>query len=610
MLAGAAHFDRPDLVARLQAAETRLQGSELAVVIVGEFKKGKSSLVNAICGFDVCPVDEVMATSVPTVVRYGAVARATVTTRSPEDPPESGVTRELPLSDLDAFISERPNDASAPIVEKVEIEVPSPLLATGITLIDTPGVGGLDSAAAVTALTALRWAEAVLFVTDATQELTAPELEYLVQVKDQCPNVTCIMTKVDLFGEWRRIAELDRNHLRSHGLDVPILELSSVLERLGAKAKDTELQAESGFPALRRYLDEKVIGPADQVAANAAARDVLFVLDQLTTQLSLQLEALVDPNRVGQLALQFEEARQGALALREQSARWQITLGDGIQDLTAGVENDVTRRIRAVILAGEQVIDNNDPMEIWDEFEPWLRKRVVQVAVENDAYLRERTAELVSKVVEHFTIPGLSAIEPADLARLALAELDRAAPTDQVMNDTRLEGLQQRGLTNLLAATRTGFSGTGIIAGIFHLAQVPMLAGAAATGVAGLAVGLVAVASIGLGRKVFGDMNRSEIAQRRAKAHMVFRRYVEEASFVLVKDARESLRLAQRTLRDQFTSFAKELEQSAGSAVLAAEQARHTGEDDRTTRLPELQAQLNRIIEVRAHVATLAGLKV
>ena len=261
-----------------------------------------------------------------------------------------------------------------------------------------------------------------------------------------------------------------------------------------------------------------------------------------------------------------------------------------------------------MILAGEQVVDNNDPMQIWDEFEPWLRKRIVQVAVENDAYLRDRTAELVAKVVGHFTIPGLTALEPEDLARLALAELDRSAPTDQVMNDTRLEGLQQRGLTNLLAATRTGFSGTGIIAGLFHLAQVPVLAGAAATGVAGLAAGLVAVASIGIGRKVFGDMNRSEVSQRRGKAHAVFRRYVEEASFVLVKDARESLRLAQRTLRDQFTDFARELEQSAGAAVLAAEQARKGGDVDRSTRLPELQTQLQRILEVRAHVGGLAGL--
>ena len=608
VLVGAAHFQRDDLVDRLRDAERRLRQPELAVVVVGEFKKGKSSLVNALSGFDLCPTDEVVATSVATIVRYGPRLLARVNLRPGEDPAAAAQHVDIRVQDVSSYISEGDGTLSANVTS-VELEVPSALLESGLALIDTPGVGGLDSAAAQAALTALNLAEAVIFVTDATQEITAPELDYLLRVRDRCPNVLCVMTKIDMFGEWRRIAEIDRGHLQQRGLAVPIIPVSCTLQALGVATADSELLTESGFESLQSHLLEYVIRPADSLAARAAARDVLYVLDQLAGQISGEIEAFADPSRVGKLRAQFEQARQAAGQLRQQSARWQVTLGDGMADLNAGVDNDVARRIRAILSEGEQALEANDPTEIWDEFETWIRRRVVDVAVDNDAYLQERTAELVKTVVEHFMVPGLSHLDPADLTRLALADIQRSTPADQLTAETTLAGLRQRGVANMLTATRTGFAGTSIIAGIFRLASAAPLAGAAglALGVAGAAAGIVAVASVGIGRKVLGDLRKGDLTQRRQKASLVFRRYVDEASFVLVKDAREALRVTQRSLRDRFAAFASELEAAANSAVVAADAARKGGEAASSTRVPELQGQLQRILEVRVEVAAMAA---
>jgi hypothetical protein len=350
-----------------------------------------------------------------------------------------------------------------------------------------------------------------------------------------------------------------------------------------------------------------IVAPADKLAARAAARDVLYVLDQLSAHLRAETEALTDPRRAEALVAEFEESRRVAGELREQSARWQVTLSDGIQDLSAGVEADIARRIRTVVQDGEQALEQNDPAEIWEEFEGWIRKRVVEVAVENERYLRERTSEVVARVVEHFHQPGLANLEGRDVAHLVLDELDRPLPTDQLIADTHLDGLQQRGFNNALVATRSALGGTGLLATVVHLAERLPFGGVAELGLVGAAASVVVVASVGLGRKVFGDSRRSELAGRRQKAAVVFRRYVDEASFVLAKDARESLRMTQRQLRDRFTALAAELEQTSTDAMRAADAARRAGDKARAERVPELQAQLEQVARVRARVVELAS---
>ena len=83
---------RADLVERLGAASRRLHHAEVTVLVAGEFKQGKSSLVNAIVNAPVCPVDDDVATAVATVIRYAESSEATITYDPPveegEEPPD------------------------------------------------------------------------------------------------------------------------------------------------------------------------------------------------------------------------------------------------------------------------------------------------------------------------------------------------------------------------------------------------------------------------------------------------------------------------------------------------------------------------------------------
>src|SRR5918911_1702591 len=71
-------YQRPDLARRLQQTRNRLADPNVRVLIVGEFKQGKSQLVNALVNAPVCPVDDDIATAVPTVVRYAETPGVTL----------------------------------------------------------------------------------------------------------------------------------------------------------------------------------------------------------------------------------------------------------------------------------------------------------------------------------------------------------------------------------------------------------------------------------------------------------------------------------------------------------------------------------------------------
>ena len=71
------------------------------------------------------------------------------------------------------------------------------MLAAGMQLVDTPGVGGLASVHNAATVAALPAADAVLFVSDAAQELSAPELDFLRAACSACPVVIEVVSKID-----------------------------------------------------------------------------------------------------------------------------------------------------------------------------------------------------------------------------------------------------------------------------------------------------------------------------------------------------------------------------------------------------------------------------
>lgn len=278
----AADAGRADLAKRLEQTRERLLDPDVRVIVVGEFKQGKSKLINALVNAPACPVDDDIATRVPTAVGYAEQTSAWVVVRKEDAAPApSGPQlerREVPIEELSDYVSERGNPGNERQIVSAEVRLPREILKGGLKLVDSPGVGGLDSSNAVATLSALSAAHAVLLVSDASQEYTEPEVQFLKHAMRISPNVAAVLAKTDLYPDWRHIEQLDRAHLLNAG-EVPIFSVSSDLRLLAAELQDRDLNDESGFPALVAHLRREVLGRAELIRERSAVHDLASVAE-------------------------------------------------------------------------------------------------------------------------------------------------------------------------------------------------------------------------------------------------------------------------------------------------------------------------------------------
>lgn len=586
-----APYRRPDLEARLRASLHRLRDDRTRVLVVGEFKQGKSLLVNGLVRAPVCPVFDDVATSVPTVVRYSAeptAALVRVVEQSDDgDPAAAKLERvELPIEELGRHITETGRPEHADRWRYAEIGIPRALLARGLEIVDTPGVGGLNSVHGAATVAELPSADAVLFVSDASQEYTAPELAFLKQAAAICPNVLCVLSKTDLYPEWPRIAELDRAHLERTGVDTDLLTVSSALRVHAIRNDDADADAESGFPELTEYLLDQVAGQADVLARRSTANDIAAVTEQLATALLAEQAGYTDPANAEAVIRELTEAKKHAVALKERSARWQHTLSDGIADLNADIDYDLRDRMRDIVReAEEEITKGGDPKKIWDQLATWVEQEVSAAVAANFLWTTQRARWLAGQVAEHFSggqepLPKIQTMTEDPLARVSEMELRLGEPF----------GVGQKALSGL----RGGYIGVLMFGMLGTIVGLPLISP--------FSIG----AGVLLGGKNYTDDRRRVYAKRQADAKAAIRRYADDVIFQGGKESRELLRRVQRDLRDYYTERAEETNRSLKESLASAEKSVRASKEEQARRLTEIPVELKRLADLRDRAFTLA----
>ena len=570
-------YQRPDLAVRARQALQRLHNPRVRVLVVGEFKQGKSMLVNALVNAPICPIDDDISTSVPTVVRYAEDPSVTLVrgTRGNGDADEREERTQVSVERLASHVSEAGNPGNHAGLKYAEVGIPRHILADGLELVDTPGVGGLGSVHGSATMAMLPGADAVLLVSDAAAEYSRPELEFLRQAGLVCPNVACVLTKIDLYLQWQRIAELDRGHLATVGIDAEILPTSSVLRLHAVRARDHALNAESGFPALVTFLRERVLGQSERLANRAAANDVVTITGQLATSMRAELAACEDPERTHRLVAELERARQRAADLRDRSARWHQVLNDGIADLNADVDHDLRDRTRAIVREAETLLEGADPAKIWDQFAGQVQDQAAAAVAANFLWASQRARWLAAQVADLFAEDGAHLLPQLRTASAGvpetIAEMDRPGGEKFGVGQKAFIGLRGGYMGTLMAGMYSTFMGLTLLN--------PFSA----------AAGLL------MGGKMMRDEGRRLLDRRRMEAKNTVRRYVDDVSFQVGKQSRDMLRYMQRELRDYFVARSEELVRSAEESLIAAERAMQAGEAERQQRIADLQAELERI---------------
>ena len=308
----AGELSAADIVRESEDLGERLASGRLFVTCLGQFKRGKSTLLNALLGRTILPAGVVPVTSVVTIVRYGAETKAVVRY-------VDGRHDTIEASALNQFVSESHNPDNEKMVAAVEVFTPSDILAGGLCLVDTPGLGSVSVAGSNITRQFVPHVDAALVVLGIDPPITEDEIRLVEEVAKETQTLIFVLNKADKSPHDDVIeARTYTERLLSERLRRPekVFQVSAI--------EVIELCHETRqWLLLQSALQELVAAGSEGATTYREQRVSLRLLQQLRREALDQRRALLDP-------IEQTEARLRALqswmadadgALRELSHR-------------------------------------------------------------------------------------------------------------------------------------------------------------------------------------------------------------------------------------------------------------------------------------------------
>ena len=411
-------FDDED-VALVRAARERLAETDLYVVALGEFKRGKSTLLNALVGHPVLPVGVVPLTAVVTVLRRGpagAVARR-----------EDGAETFVDPKRLVDYVTEEGNPGNERQLSRVEVSLPDLDLPENAVLIDTPGLGSVFESGSDHTLRFLPHVDVALVVLSVDQPLSEAEARLAADLREQGTDVLFALNKTD--------------HLSPEEVDQALAFVAGRLDRLspeptpvfGVSAK-TALQgaAASGVPELRARLSEILKTRYREIYAAQSARRVRAVLDELEIRYTVRAEVAGRGEYELQVALeQLEKSRAEIARLaEEQDAIFahrvkaiERGLGERMRGFQQRLEEALLAALKAIEGPGEEARERRV-----DEIMSEVIASLLSMAMPREvAVVRKELSDASERL--HAALDGLAVSVAEDTEKILGVPIARPEPT-------------------------------------------------------------------------------------------------------------------------------------------------------------------------------------
>lgn len=298
----------------------RLEKGRYHLAVLGQFKRGKSTLLNALLGEEILPVSVIPLTAIPTFLEYGRQLQVTVRFQDGRAPDVFDVMRAQDIKPfLLRYVTESENPENRLGVSHVTVSLPAPILENGVVFIDTPGIGSTFRHNTEAALNFLPQCDSALFLVSADPPITEVEIEFLRRVREKIPRLFFILNKVDYLSPDDRKAALEfmqRMLVEQAGIKPPTTVFCvSAKQGLDARRSDDPLLwKESGLEAVERHLVGFLIGEKENALRDAVGRKAVDLIANVLMRLRLERQSLEMPlneleHRLGVLERSIDEVR-------------------------------------------------------------------------------------------------------------------------------------------------------------------------------------------------------------------------------------------------------------------------------------------------------------
>jgi signal recognition particle receptor subunit beta len=535
-LAGAAaDQDRNDLAGRLESEVRRDDTGEPTLVVIGAVSRGKSSLVNALVGAPLLPVDPDVATR-----SYVTITHSDTSFISPVSggSRREGVTAEAVRETLEAALDEE---------SAFEVGWPEPSFGRGLRIVDTPGLGGLSAAHDALTRAALLSADAVMFVLDASSPMSRTEMDLMREASSRVATVLVVMTKVDSVPQWREVLAESQEHLRRLGPEmnaVSVLPVSSSLHEqaqrmleAGKEPVAEKLREQAGIVALGDEIVAKVVGQAEELSDRNLIRICRYVLGALRA-----LDEVVADTDAVEVDAEIDSLRTKLRDLADLRTQALKEIHEQIVALSADLAIEIGAKTMHVSFGVQSQLDSGetDQESLQDDMDSALG----EAAVELTMWIKERVdvmaSEMLSQVDHKGELPSIEIGTSWDGFKLPTADpratVNKAQPATHVLD------------------AREHFMGVAMFAGQGSTIGTLLCPGP------GTAIGAAAGGLIGLGSTLVGRKERTRKAEHQADVSLA-KAYAGQV-------IQQVMALQVRTSLDKLVAQAQEILNSVASGLL------------------------------------------
>jgi GTP-binding protein EngB required for normal cell division len=269
----------------------KIENNVFNLVVLGQFKRGKTSLINALLGAEILPTAIVPLTSIATILKYGETINIKVYFND-------GRVIDIEPASLPQYVTEKGNPKNEKEVQEVIIAYPSIYLKDGVRLIDTPGVGSVYEHNTDVAYQYLPKSDAALFLLSVDQPVSNAELSFLKEVKEYSHRIFFLQNKADYVGleDLNESISFSKTVIEeSLGGNVKIFPLSAKWALQGKLSGPKELLGKSYLPEFERILNTFLMQEKGKVLLLSVTNNLLRLLSQALFKLELEMKSLATP---------------------------------------------------------------------------------------------------------------------------------------------------------------------------------------------------------------------------------------------------------------------------------------------------------------------------
>lgn len=472
-----------EVVARLKAMKEELKGRKLIIVVVGEARRGKSSLLNAI--LEECqplfPVDIDVCTNVVTTVRYGKTEIIRVIYAAAEG--EEPVTEEIRRDQIADYVSEQGNPENYKNVVMLDISLPSKYLEDGIVLVDTPGVGSLNARHAQTTYSFLPSADLLLFVSDCKSGLSASELEFLQTSHGYCKNILYPVTMKDTNPDFQKVVEDNRTKI-SRVLELPeaeiqVIPVSSTNQQAYLKSGSALMKKAGNF----EVLEETLLTMVTKTSADRLILPYLWKaqseMKTVCDQARVRLAALKDGTVVEGLVKQLDELTRQLEDLKADSATWRGNLNLFCNTMTHSlsprmqkVSQSVTRDLNAASSKyGNKICDPKNYQKVGADICHRINSGVLEIYEAMDGEIADQLQQMNQTLQINLTLGNTTnALVPVSTLEIVIPKQDGIEKTIQMGRNIGMQSMGGRMIGSIVGGVIGGglsyFAGGDPISGV------------------------------------------------------------------------------------------------------------------------------------------------